>query len=118
MQEDIKAFVQGCLFRLLSLSGENVRPILGSRIDSDRFGELLQFDFIYVGESSNGKEYILILKDDFSRYCFFRGFKKRMLKQRPKNSFNISRDLFQYFRGFQTKEPISRMKSWTFWKHH
>lgn len=76
LEEDIKAFVQGCLVCLLSASGEKIRRPLGSQVHADRVGELLHFDYLYVGESSNLKTYILILKDDFSGYCFLRACEK------------------------------------------
>ena len=76
MEEDIKAFVQGCLVCLLSSSGEKVRRPLGSQIHAEKVGELLHFDYLYIGESSNNKQYILILKDDFSGYCFLRACEK------------------------------------------
>lgn len=72
MEADVKAFVQGCLVCLLSASGEKVRRPLGSQIHAEKVNELLHFDYLYVGESSNAKEYILILKDDFSGYVFLR----------------------------------------------
>lgn len=37
---------------------------------TDKVGELLHFDYIYIGKSSDEKEYILILKDYFSRCVF------------------------------------------------
>ena len=76
MEEDIKAFVQSCLVCILSSSGEKVRRPLGSQVHASKVNELLHFDYLYVGESSNQKEYILILKDDFSGYCFLRSCRK------------------------------------------
>lgn len=76
MEEDIKAFVQGCLVCILSQSGEKIRRPLGSQVHASKVNELLHFDYLYVGEASNQKEYILILKDDFSGYCFLRSCAK------------------------------------------
>ena len=36
---------------------------------------MLHFDYLYIGESSDQKEYILILKDDFSGYVYLRACK-------------------------------------------
>ena len=43
---------------------------------AERVSELLHFDFLYIGESRSGYEYILILKDDFSGYVYLRPCKK------------------------------------------
>ena len=76
MEGDLKSFVQGCLVCLLSSSGERVRRPLGTQIHAERVGELLHFDYLYIGESSTQMEYVLILKDDFSGYCFLRACKQ------------------------------------------
>ncbi len=72
---DDKAFVKNFLVFFLSASGINVRRPLGHQIHAEKVGELLHFDYLYVGESSDEKEYILILKDDFSGYVFLRSCK-------------------------------------------
>ncbi len=82
MDADIKAVVQGCLVCTLSSSGSKVPRPLGQHIHAQCVSELLHFDFLYVGESRTGHEYILILKDDFSGYVFLRPSKKRMQKPR------------------------------------
>ncbi len=71
MDADIKAFVQSCLVCTLSSSGSKVPRPFGQQIHAQRVSELLHFDFLYVGESRTGHEYILILKNDFSGYVFF-----------------------------------------------
>ena len=76
MEGDVKSFVNGCLVCLLSSSGNHVRRPLGTQIHAERVGELLHFDFLYVGESTNHMEYVLLLKDDFSGYCFLRACQK------------------------------------------
>ncbi len=76
MDADIKAFVQSCLVCTLSSSGSKVSRPLGQQIHAQRVSELLRFDFLYVGESRTGHEYILILKDDFSGYVFFATLQK------------------------------------------
>lgn len=75
MDEDIKAFVQSCLVRKLFSSGDKIRRPLGSQLHAVKVSELLHFDYLYIGESFNQMEYILILKDDFSGYCFLRACK-------------------------------------------
>ena len=66
------AFVQGCLRCLLSLSGDKVHRPIGSQIYAEKVNEFLHFDCLYVIESSNNKEFVLILKDYFFGYFFLR----------------------------------------------
>ena len=47
------------------------RP-LGHQEHSEMVGKLLSFDYLYIGESADDKEYILILKDNFSGCVFLR----------------------------------------------
>ncbi len=75
MDADIKAFVQSWLVCILSASGSKVPRPLGQQIHCTRVSELLHFDFLYIGESRSGYEYILILKDDFSAYVFLKPWK-------------------------------------------
>ncbi len=70
MDVDIKAFVQSFLVCTLSGSGSTIPRPLGQQIHATRVFELLHFGFLYLGESRAGHEYILILKDKFSRCVF------------------------------------------------
>lgn len=93
IEEDIKAFVQGCLVCLLSVSGENIQRLLGSRIHAEKVSELLHFYYLYMGESSKQKEYIIILKDDFSGYYFLRSCETA-------NAETTAEVLMEYFKTF------------------
>lgn len=70
IDSDVKTSVQSCLVCSLSPSGEKVPRPLESQLYADRVGELLHFEYPYVGESSSEHEYVLILKDDFSGYVY------------------------------------------------
>ena len=72
IDEDVKDFAQGCLACLLSESGINVPRPFGQQIYAKGVSELLHFDFLYFGESTDSMEYIQTLKDDFSCYFFLR----------------------------------------------
>ena len=72
VDEDVNEYVQGCLVCLLSESGVKVARPFGQQIHLKGVSELLHFDFLYIGESTDSIEYILILKDKFSGYCFLR----------------------------------------------
>lgn len=72
---DTEAFVQGCLSCSISDSVLKMPRPLDQQIHCKKVGELLHFDFLYIGESKDVKENILILNDDFSGYVFLRDCK-------------------------------------------
>lgn len=76
LDADLDSFCQSCLVCLISATGEKVPRPFGQQEHAERVGELLHFDFLYIGESAAGPEYILILKDDFSGYVFLRPCEK------------------------------------------
>ena len=53
------------------MAGETIPRPLGHSIHAELPNEVLYFDFCYIGRSSSGEVYILILKDDFSSYVWF-----------------------------------------------
>lgn len=93
MDEDVKAFVQGFLVFLVSSSGQKGRRNLGSKVHADKVFEPFHFDYLYVGESSNNMEYIQILKDDFSGYCYLRSCAKS-------DAETTAKILMEYFTTF------------------
>ncbi len=93
MDADTRAFVQSCLVCTLSSSGSEVSRHLGQQIHSQRVPELLLFDFLYVGESRTGHEYILILNGDFSGYVCLRPCKEA-------DAETTAIDLNEYFNSF------------------
>lgn len=72
VKADVKALIQGCLVCLFSESCVRVPRPLRSLLHTDDVGELLHFDYLYIGPSSSGMEYKMILKEDFSGYVFLR----------------------------------------------
>jgi len=93
LDADVKSFVQSCLICLLSSSGNKVPRPLGHQVHAEKVNELLHFDFLYIGESSIGHEYILILKDDFSGYVTLRSCKSA-------NAETTAQVLLEYFTTF------------------
>lgn len=75
MEADLNAFFQGCLVCIISASGYKSRRPLGSKVHTEIISEFIHFDFLYIGESTDEKEFILILKDDLSGYVFHRSCK-------------------------------------------
>lgn len=72
MGADVKAFTQGCLIWPFSAGGSKVPCPLGQQMHAERVSELPLFDYLKIEKSENGQQYILILKDDFSGFVFFR----------------------------------------------
>lgn len=52
---NVKEFVQGCLVYILSENRQNVLFPLDPQFHAEIFAELLHFDYLYVGESVDGK---------------------------------------------------------------
>lgn len=76
MDADVNAFVQSCLVCVLSANGTRVPRPLRHQRHAERVSELIHFDFLSVGESQMGSQYILIIKDDFSGCVFLRSCAK------------------------------------------
>ena len=55
-ESDVKDFVQGCLVFLLSDSGRKVPRPLGHQLHAEKVGELLRFEYLYIGEPKSGCE--------------------------------------------------------------
>lgn len=70
MSSETKEFVNDCLLCLISKSGNRIPRPLSTGIHSTRPGEILHFDFIYLGPSTSTDKYSLVLKDYFSSYCW------------------------------------------------
>jgi transposase InsO family protein len=65
---DAKRFVQSCLHcRTAKGPAHHVRP-LGEAIRGVRRGQVLHFDFLFLGPSREGVEYVLPLMDGFTGY--------------------------------------------------
>lgn len=69
-------FCHDCFVCIISATGQKVPRPLGHQTNAERVSELLHFDFLYIGESNTGQEYILILKDDFSGHVYLRSTEK------------------------------------------
>jgi len=72
MSEDVKAFCTSCIHCLSTSTGSVVPRPLGSAIHASKPNQVLHFDYCYIGNSSSGDIYVLILKDDFSSYVWLK----------------------------------------------
>lgn len=61
-----------CLVCLRLDSGVKASRPQGQKMHSESVGELLHFDFLYIGDSVDENEYVLILKHYYSEYVFLR----------------------------------------------
>ena len=71
METDVANWRATCLHCLKLATGEMVPRPLGSQLIAERPGEILMFDYIKMGASRTGFEYVLILVDKFSRRVMF-----------------------------------------------
>ncbi|OWY90110.1 hypothetical protein PHMEG_00041912 [Phytophthora megakarya] len=68
MKIDIDYFVKRCLHCASTVGGPPVPRALGEAMHTDRPNELLDWDFLFMGESDTQREYVLVIKDDASKY--------------------------------------------------
>ncbi|OWZ02136.1 LOW QUALITY PROTEIN: hypothetical protein PHMEG_00026351, partial [Phytophthora megakarya] len=70
MKIDIDYFVKRCLHCASTVGGPPVPRVLGEAMHTDRPNELLDWDFLFMGESDTQREYVLVIKDDASKYVW------------------------------------------------
>ena len=71
IERDTNLFCDSCIHCLATDSVERIPRPMGHTLLASKPNEILHFDFCYVGESSCGKVYVLILKDGMSSYVRF-----------------------------------------------
>ena len=67
MQQDVTAFINGCLHCLV-VNGERVPRPFGQTLTATRPNESIHFDFMKLPKSVDGQEYVLVLKDAMSGF--------------------------------------------------
>ena len=70
LSEDVATFVNGCIHCISTLGGKRVPRPCGPYVHGTAANDLLQFDFLEIGPGTGGMKYILMLRDDFSAYCW------------------------------------------------
>lgn len=68
--EDVKEFVNDCMLCIIAKSGNRIPRPLSSGVHATNPGQILHFDYLYLGQSSGEERYVLVLKDDLSSYCW------------------------------------------------
>ncbi|KAH9185665.1 hypothetical protein AeNC1_012358 [Aphanomyces euteiches] len=66
MASDVTRFCKQCFHCQKSAAGKVIPVPLGSQIHASMPNEILHFDFLYVGPSDTGEQYVCLLKDDHS----------------------------------------------------
>ena len=67
---DVHEFVQGCIHCISSRSGEKITRPLAHALHGTRPNEVVHCDYLYMGDSTEGKKYVLVLRDDLSSYVW------------------------------------------------
>jgi len=70
IEEDVNLFCRSCINGLATSPGERIPRPLGHALHAEKPNTLLHFDFCYIGKSSDGYTYVLIMKDDLSSYVW------------------------------------------------
>ena len=70
MARDVEAFVGGCIHCIVSRAGPKITRPLPSALHGSRPGEVVHMEFLYLGPSTTGQLYVLILRDDFSSFVW------------------------------------------------
>ena len=68
MTTDVRTFVQACVHCLSTTGGGMVPRPFGPAVHGTGPNDLLQFDVIELGPTSDGGKYVLMLQDDHSDY--------------------------------------------------
>ena len=71
MEDDVSHWRKHCLQCLKMTNGEFVARPLGTQLVAEYPGEVLMSDYIKMGSSRSGFEYVLMLVDKFSRFVMF-----------------------------------------------
>ena len=67
VEDAVKKYRRNCLQCIKLMDGTTVPRPLGTQLVPEKPGEVVSFDYLYIGASKSGYKYILILVDKFSR---------------------------------------------------
>jgi len=70
MRSDIVSFCNTCLHCQSTTGGQRIPRPMGHALHSDRPNEIIHFDYLYMGPSDQGMQYVLIIKDDASAFVW------------------------------------------------
>ncbi|KAG3206635.1 hypothetical protein PC128_g578 [Phytophthora cactorum] len=70
IEKDIEFFVRRCLHCASTLGGPPQPRLLGEAMHAERPNELIHWDYLYMGDSTSGETYVLVIKDDASKFVW------------------------------------------------
>lgn len=70
LSADVKTFVKKFIHCLSTTGGETFPRPFGSTLHGTTPNALVQFDYISMGKATTGDQYILMIRDDHSGYCW------------------------------------------------
>ena len=71
---DVRYFLRACSHCLSTVAGVKVPCPFDPAVHGTQANDLLQFDYIELGPSTEGSKYVLMLRDDHSDYKWFFAF--------------------------------------------
>ena len=70
LENDVRELVKGCLHCIISRTGEIIPRPLAHALHGANPNEVVDLDLLYMGISSDGKTFVLIVRDDLSSYTW------------------------------------------------
>ena len=67
IHSDVKRLHQSCLQCIRASDGQMIKRPLGTQLVAERPGEVLTFDYLFLGTSKSGYKYVLVMVDKFSK---------------------------------------------------
>lgn len=74
LQADTQAFVRACIHCISTVRREKIPRPFGPAVHGTKPNDLLQLDYIELGPTERGHNYVLMLRDDHSDYKLFIAF--------------------------------------------
>ena len=72
MRSDVSIFVSNCVHCIMSKTGHKIPRPLPLTLHATKPNEVVNFDFLYLGQSHTEIKYVLVIKDDLSSYVWLK----------------------------------------------
>jgi hypothetical protein len=100
MSKDVKVVDSSSFYCLSSAPGETIPRPLGEALHATKPNEVIHFDYLYMGPSTDDAKYVLIVKDDYSSYVW----QKQCKKVDADNTVSV---LIEWFASFGVADTLS-----------
>ena len=70
LDADCHSFVSNCIHCIMAKTGQNIPRLFAACLHATLPNEVVHFDYLFMGPSSAGEKYILVLKDELSSYLW------------------------------------------------